>query len=508
MIRAKLTSLVAVGFLGLVFVADVWARPGGGHGFGGGGGGGGFHGGGGGGGGFHGGGFSSHSSGGHFSGSGGSADAGVVLLLVALMFIAMIGVPVVLAIMNKTGSNWSTSTVDTLAQPPEPGLSKTELARLRSHDPNLSIVLLEDFVHELYVRAHEARADAASLSLLAPYIDAERRKALLDRKQGPLLAVRDIVVGASDLVKLRVLPERALLSVDFIANYTELIERGGQSLRFYVRERWTLERRLTAKSRHPDEWHAFNCPKCGGPVSLDHERACEYCNAPFTRGEHEWFVVGIRVDESTLMPPQLGGYSEEVHGGPTRVDPSLHENLAILQREDPAFDVAAAGRRVEMIYHRLNAAWTSLDWAAVRPFTTDRFWLSQTYWIDAYRSQGLRNRMDDAKVTRVELVKATRDAFFWALTVRVFASAIDTTVHEASGRRVGGSATPRKYSEYWTFIRSIDRHAATIVTPTCPACGADAKVGMTGNCDACGVKLTGGAYDWVLSKIEQDEVYR
>ena len=30
---------------------------------------------------------------------------------------------------------------------------------------------------------------------------------------------------------------------------------------------------------------------------------------------------------------------------------------------------------------------------------------------------------------------------------------------------------------------------------------------MTGTCEYCAVKVTGGEYDWVLSRIEQDEVY-
>ncbi|MBP7291850.1 MAG: Tim44 domain-containing protein, partial [Nannocystaceae bacterium] len=454
-----------------------------------------------------GGGFSSHSFGGGHSGGGGM-DLGWTLFVIAVAMIVVLVVPIASGRIVAQGADWSSSTVDTLAQPPTPGLDRAELARLARHDPNLSIVLLEDFVQELYVRAHEARADAASLALLAPYIDPKQRDALLARNQGPLLAVRDIVVGASDLAKLTVLDARALLSVDFTANYTELLAHGDTQQRYYVRERWTLERSLNAKSRAPDEWRAFNCPKCGGPVALAHERACEYCNAPFERGDHEWFVVGIRVEECNVLPPQLGGYAEEVYGGPTIVDPSLPEHLTALEIEDPAFDPEAFDRHVTMVYHRLNQAWSSLDWAAVRPFTTDRFWLAQTYWIEAYRSQGLRNRMDEASIRRIELTKATRDAFFWALTVRVFASAIDTTVHEATGRRVGGNGSARRYSEYWTFIRSVGRRAATTDTPVCPNCGADAKVGMAGNCDACGVKLTGGAYDWVLSKIEQDEVYR
>jgi hypothetical protein len=30
---------------------------------------------------------------------------------------------------------------------------------------------------------------------------------------------------------------------------------------------------------------------------------------------------------------------------------------------------------------------------------------------------------------------------------------------------------------------------------------------MTGNCEYCAVKVTSGEYDWVLSRIEQDEAY-
>jgi hypothetical protein len=31
---------------------------------------------------------------------------------------------------------------------------------------------------------------------------------------------------------------------------------------------------------------------------------------------------------------------------------------------------------------------------------------------------------------------------------------------------------------------------------------------MAGACTSCGAKITAGSFDWVLSRIEQDDVYR
>lgn len=43
----------------------------------------------------------------------------------------------------------------------------------------------------------------------------------------------------------------------------------------------------------------------------------------------------------------------------------------------------------------------------------------------------------------------------------------------------------------------------------CPNCGAALTMQMAGRCDACRVKVQrGGDFDWVLSKVEQDEAYR
>ena len=41
----------------------------------------------------------------------------------------------------------------------------------------------------------------------------------------------------------------------------------------------------------------------------------------------------------------------------------------------------------------------------------------------------------------------------------------------------------------------------------CPNCGAPLKVNNAGVCEFCGGKITSGEFDWVLSRIEQDESY-
>jgi hypothetical protein len=129
------------------------------------------------------------------------------------------------------------------------------------------------------------------------------------------------------------------------------------------------------------------------------------------------------------------------------------------------------------------------------------------YRIEAYEAQGLQNLMLAARVTKLELAKVVLDPHYHAITVRVFAAAIDQTVTRGTGQRIAGSDTPRRYSEYWTFIRAADHRGPTCTARNCPSCGAPMKITMAGNCEHCGVKLTSGAVDWVLSKIEQDESY-
>ncbi len=130
------------------------------------------------------------------------------------------------------------------------------------------------------------------------------------------------------------------------------------------------------------------------------------------------------------------------------------------------------------------------------------------YWIDAYKRQHLRNKLDQCRVTAMQPVKIKQDAFYISITLRIGAEGFDYTVDESESVVSGSKSKLRYWSEYWTFIRS--RNAKPIPATTelnCPNCGAPLKVNQSGICEFCGGKMTSGAFDWVLSKIEQDESY-
>lgn len=392
------------------------------------------------------------------------------------------------------------------------------LDQLRHDDPNFSQILLEDFLYELYARAHEARASADDLAHLAPYLDAKTRSRLATRGGRTVLAVGGVIVGSMSVSKLEVSDQWVAIEVVYEANYTETYPldaagrrgQGSDRLGFYAKERWHFVRKRGVLSPTPDQLRSFNCPSCGAPVADDQRETCGSCGATHGTGEFDWVCNGVRVLTEQTRGPALTSYApEEGTFDSTIVDPTLALALGKLHDADPDFTEESFLARVEMIYHELNAAWSSLDWADARPFLSDRLWLSMRYWIHAYEEQSLQNLMLAAKVTRTQLAKVEVDPFFHSITVRVWATAKDTTIHRGTGAVVAGNADlPRRYSEYWTFIRSAQRRGKASTEASCPSCGAGLSINMAGNCEYCGVKITGGAFDWVLSTIEQDEVYR
>jgi hypothetical protein len=85
---------------------------------------------------------------------------------------------------------------------------------------------------------------------------------------------------------------------------------------------------------------------------------------------------------------------------------------------------------------------------------------------------------------------------------------IDYTADEQDKVVCGSKNAPRRFSEYWTFIRRRGVNSSDKDNVHCPNCGAPLKVNMAGVCEYCRGKITDGEFDWVLSRIEQDESYR
>jgi predicted lipid-binding transport protein (Tim44 family) len=211
---------------------------------------------------------------------------------------------------------------------------------------------------------------------------------------------------------------------------------------------------------------------------------------------------------STTTPALYSGTVEERGGDrPTIVDPGCDARLAELRTRDPAFDASAFVARVRLVFDGLQRSWSSHSLEHVRAFVGDNLFEGLAAQIDQQTAASVRNVTENARVLRVDLANVLSDAYFDAITTRVFATGLDYTL-DARGSVVAGSRTrERPYTEYWTFLRARGRSAPTRTDPVCPNCGAPLRVNAAGHCEYCRAKITTGEFDWVLSRIEQDDAY-
>ncbi len=154
-------------------------------------------------------------------------------------------------------------------------------------------------------------------------------------------------------------------------------------------------------------------------------------------------------------------------------------------------------------------AWSHRQWERARPYVSDSLFQMQLYWMEAYKQAGLRNVTENARITRVDVARVVGDKYYHAITVRLYATSLDYTVRDSDGQVVGGSKSrERQYTEYWTLIRGAGAKGRPRTDKRCPACGAPLALNMAGNCTHCSARVASGDFDWVLSRIEQDESYQ
>jgi predicted lipid-binding transport protein (Tim44 family) len=511
-----------------------FARPGGGHGFsggasrGGGGGSGNRSGGGG--------GYSSSGS----SSSSGEIDAEVVSGLVELARLCFVypkvGIPLIIVIglafafrdrfvgsgadgfvTHRLPSGWSSgSTTEPAA--PTPTVRETlsprrTLERLREEggDPDFSLVLFEDFLYALYARAQEARG-ARTLDELSPYIGPRAREVLA--RTGPdLLAVRTPIIGAMTYVSVtEVAPDRpqVVVRVEFEANYTAVrgTAEASEEQAYYVCERWMLVRKLGVRSRPPERTRVFGCPSCGAPLTELRGDTCGHCGKVVVTGAFDWLVEAVNIVRRERSGPQLvGNVAEQGTQLPLVRDPSASARLEELKQRDPAFAWEAFEARVRLVFSEFQTGWSAREAARFRPYLSDNLFQAQVYWVEAYLGAKLTN-VSEASLQAIALARVSSDKYYDAISVRVKGKGLDYTVN-ASGEVVGGSrATPRTYTEYWTLIRGAGARGAARADKLCPSCGAPLAINMAGSCEYCSARVVSGEFDWVLSRIEQDEVYQ
>ena len=449
-------------------------------------------------------------------GGGGDVDVGLIIELVYLCYrypplgiVALVGVAGFYVVKSRAArglKDWSTGLPQQAAQRIEaytPSQNvRAKLSALRADDPAFSLILFEDFAYALYAELQVSRARGA-ISRLAAFLNVDVARMLYDTA---LERVDGVVIGALRYKTVELGPQQVTVTLELEANFSELRQGGAQ--RYYVVDRITLTRARAARSRPPARARKLDCPNCGAPLEGMRGTTCGYCRTEVGGGRLDWMIQSVqRVTTEARAPLVTTEVAEQGTQLPTRVAPGCHERLAELGRRDPAHDPAALWARIALIFGELQIGWSEQNLARLRPFVTDNLFQYFGYWIDAYVANHARNVTENARVLNIELAEVASDATYDAVTVRVFATGLDYTL-AADGRLLKGSRKKeRPYSEYWTLIRGNGARGRPRTEPVCPCCGAPLRIGMAGNCEYCHARIVTGEFDWVLSRIEQDEAY-
>jgi predicted lipid-binding transport protein (Tim44 family) len=390
------------------------------------------------------------------------------------------------------------------------GSDQDGIALLRSADPGFSMPVLLDYLQLVHRRATEA-AVSRRWDALTPFVSVHARERLNEQHQD-ITAVTEVVVGAVSVVGAQRESDRFLLDVRYHGTRLERHTNGSER-RVYVEESWRFVRKVTATTAAPDQVTRMGCPSCGSAIDTDLSGACRACGTPIVDGLLQWRAEDAQLyARRTVDAPKVGpseGGAEPSYHMPTRQAPDLSRHWREFRARHPGFDPQAFQARTQGIFLALQHAWSEGRWADARPYVTDTLYQTLRFMVEQYEQHGLRNRQTDIALLKQEIVKVEIDAWYEAITVRVYGTSKDW-VEGPNGKIVGGNPkADRKFSEYWTFLRAIGS-GDTLHDPTqCPSCGAPLdRISQAGVCGYCESKITSGQFDWVLSRIDQPQVYR
>jgi predicted lipid-binding transport protein (Tim44 family) len=264
-------------------------------------------------------------------------------------------------------------------------------------------------------------------------------------------------------------------------------------------ERWTFARSPTARTADNGGVVAARCPACGAELRLNLDGTCTHCRASVTNGSVDWVVTDVQ------GAPFIGyGPASALAVAAASVD----EGVASLRTTDPGFSIDAFEARAKTAFLALQDAWCRQNLDAGRAFLSPGAYFTWRAQLETLAAEGRRNVLESLSVLGIVPVQIVHGRVFDDLTVRVTASAADFEVDQEN-RIVYGDRTVRSFTEDWTFQRSVG--VATLGKPgtlenTCPSCGAPIALNQIGECRYCRAAVTSGKFDWVVSRIEQDDL--
>jgi predicted lipid-binding transport protein (Tim44 family) len=264
-------------------------------------------------------------------------------------------------------------------------------------------------------------------------------------------------------------------------------------------ERWTFVRSASARTSSVGNVTASRCPACGAELNLSLDGVCTHCRASVTNGSVDWVVASIG-------PAPFVGYTSESQLAAAA--PSVAEGVERMRSSDPAFSIDAFRVRVRTAFVALQDAWCRQHLDTARGFLSPGAYFSWRAQLETMASEGRRNVMEHLQVQGIQPMRIVHGRVFDDLTVQITAACADFEI-DKDGRIVFGDRTVRPFTEEWTFQRSTGVTTSNkpgTLENTCPSCGAPVSLTQIGECRYCKAAVTTGKFDWVVSRIEQEDM--
>lgn len=201
------------------------------------------------------------------------------------------------------------------------------------------------------------------------------------------------------------------------------------------------------------------------------------------------------------------------NGRTARTRFTVEQIVDALQKKDPDFDLTTFQSRARTAFTTAQDAWCEQDLTRLRPFVCDGVYERWSMQVDELRESGWRDHMENLKIELVQLADYSALGSAEELTVFFRASAVDYRISLAENRPARDASTlSEAFGEYWTFIRRQGcrslRGKLGLMEGRCPNCGHPVGINQSAKCESCGSFLRSGEFDWVLSEITQQSVYR
>jgi predicted lipid-binding transport protein (Tim44 family) len=385
---------------------------------------------------------------------------------------------------------------------------KTAIDAIRARDPNFE---METFLQRAEMTFYLTKRAISNNDTVAlrPYLNdtlfAQISQMLAQRKaQHRHDLLESLNVRAVHVIHADINAQRQSLLVHF-----DLVYRGktlddsqhvladeGQDTRHG--ERWTFARAAAAVTPPAGGVTASRCPACGAELRLNLDGSCTHCRASVTNGTVDWVVALVE------PAPFIGHYVDGLSG---TAAPTVAEGITSLKLADPNFALDAFSNRVSTGFTALQDAWCKQNLDAGRAFLSPGAYFAWRSQLETMAAEGRRNVMEQLRILRIEPMRIVHGQVFDDLTVRITASCADYEIDQ-NGRVVFGDRSVRPFMEEWTFQRSVG--VASTGKPgtlenTCPRCGAPVQLTQIGECRFCKAAVTSGKFDWVVSRIEQED---